>query len=101
MLTEILKYFTIDNGIFLLIAFAGMFGHAIKKYLTGQLNGSIFSYIFENNPKRTFLAVLTTIGAVAGIILGEQVPTQVGAYIMLAFTTGFTTDSTVNTEESK
>lgn len=99
MLEEILKYFSVDNGVFLMIAFVGMLGHALKKGLTGQLQGSIFEYIFKNNPKRTVLAIMTTIGAVAGIILGEQIPTQAGAYIMLAFATGFTADSTVNNED--
>lgn len=101
MWEEILKYFTIDNGLFLAIAFLGMIGHGAKKFFAGQLSGSLTDYVFHNNKKRTVFAVLTMIGAVAGIIIGEQVPTQAGAFIMLAFTTGFTADSTVNKDDEE
>lgn len=101
MWEEILKYFTIDNGLFMTIAILGMVGHGVKKFFSGQLSGSLTDYIFRNNTKRTVFAVLTTVGAVIGIVIGEQVPTQAGAFIMLAFTTGFTADSTVNKDDEE
>ena len=99
MTQEILNYMTVDNGLFIGLSVLGMLGHAVKKYLYGQLSGSIFDYIWHNNKKRTALAVLTTLGATFGLILGEQLPTQIGAFIMLAFTTGYTADSSVNKDE--
>lgn len=96
MYEEIMKYFTIDNGLFILISMIGMLGHAIKKFLAGHLRGSVLDYLIFNNPKRTALAVLSTLAATIGVIIGDQMPTQVGAYIMLAFTTGYTADSAVN-----
>lgn len=98
MLEELLKYLTIDNGLFIGIAFLGMLGHAIKKYLTGQLTGSVIDYFFYHNKKRTSLALLTTLGATLSLILGEQIPIQAGSFVVLAFTTGFTADSTINSD---
>lgn len=96
---ELVKYLSIDNLVFIIIACIGMIGHAVKKYLAGQLSGSIFQYLFTKNPKRSAMAVMTTLGACFALILGDQLPTQAGAFIMLAFTTGFTADSSVNKEE--
>lgn len=101
MFEEVMKYFSLDNGLFIFVAYLGMLGHAIKKYLAGQLRGSVVDYIFLNNRKRTLLAVLSTLGAAVGVIIGDQLPTQAGAYLMLAFTTGYTADSAVNTESEK
>lgn len=100
MLEELLTYFTVDNGLFMAISILGMISHAIKKYLTGQLSGSVVDYFFFHNGKRTTLAVLTTVLSVMGLILGEQLPEQIGAFIVLAFTTGFTADSTINSDVS-
>ena len=96
---QFVKLFSLENGLFLFIAFLGMFGHATKKYLAGQLKSSVTDYLFFNNPKRSVLAVLTTVGAALALILGDQLPTQIGAFILLAFTTGFTSDSSVNRDE--
>ena len=91
---------SISNGIFLLFGLSGMLAHAIKKYYSNELSGSIFNYFFKNNQKRTILAIITTIGALLGVILGGQVPAQAGAFVMLAFMTGFSADSTVNKDGS-
>lgn len=99
MYEEFLKYLTIDNGLFISVVFIGMLGHAIKKYLAKELSGSIIDYLFFRNKKRSALAIFTAFGTAVGIILGEQLPTQIGAFLILAFTTGFTADSTVNTDE--
>lgn len=99
MYDELINYLNSDNGLFLAVAMLGMLGHAIKKYLTHKLRGSIIDYIFFNNPKRSALAVLTTISSSLGIILMGQLPTQLGAFLIMAFTTGYTADSTVNSDE--
>ena len=100
MYNQLLTYFTIDNGLFLLIGLIGMAAHAIKKYFAKELSGSVVDYLFLKNKRRSIYAALTTIGALIGAILSGQVPMdQVGAFIMLAFTTGFTADSTVNKDE--
>ena len=99
MIEELLKFLSLDNGIFIFISLLGLLGHAFKKYLSGQLSGSIVDYLFLNNPKRTVLAMLTTIASAVGLIVGEQIPVQAGAFIMLAFTTGFSVDSTLNRDE--
>lgn len=96
MLEQFLHYLTVDNLLFIVIGYIGMLAHAIKKYYSDELNGSVFDYLFRNSKKRTMLAVITNLGALTTIIFSDQVPTQIGAFIILAFTTGFTTDSTVN-----
>ena len=95
MVEELLKLFTADNVVFVLITFIGMFAHAYKKHLKGQLKGSLKDYFFHN-PNHTGLAAMAVLGASLAIILGEQIPTQVGSYILLAFTTGYTADSSIN-----
>ena len=100
MWNEFLKYFTVDNGLFISIVMFGMLGHAIKKFWAKELSGSIVDYVFRNNPRRTALAIFTGLSAGVGIILAGQVPTQVGAFVIMAATTGFTADSTVNKDES-
>jgi len=96
--SELLKYLSVDNLLFILIALFGMFGHAYKKYITGALKGSITDYLFKNNPNRTLMAVFATVGACAALILGDQTPTQAGAWVLLAFTTGYTADSSANSD---
>jgi len=100
MWEQFLAFFTIDNGLFFALSFIGMFSHAIKKYYNGQLSGSIYSYIFKNNKKRTIVAILTNLGAIGTLILAHQVPTEIGAFIVLAMTTGYTSDSAVNKDEA-
>lgn len=96
MWDQFLHYFTSDNLLFIGIGFIGMIAHAIKKYYADELSGSIYDYLFKNDKKRSVLAVLTTISALITVILSDQVPMQIGAFILLAFTTGFTADSTIN-----
>ena len=62
MIEELIKYATLDNSVFILVSLFGMLGHAIKKFVMGQLSGSLANYIFDHNKKRTILAVLTPFG---------------------------------------
>lgn len=101
MWEQFLTFFTIDNGLFFALSFVGMFSHAVKKYYNGQLSGSIYNYIFKNNKKRTIGAILTNIGVVGGLILAHQTPTEIGAFIILAMTTGYTSDSAVNKDDAQ
>ena len=96
MTTDFSTVLTATNAAFLGIGLIGLLGHAVKKYLSNELKGSIIDYLIYNNPHRSALAVLTTLGACLAVILGDQVPAQIGALAMLAFTTGFTADSSVN-----
>jgi len=100
MWEQFLTFFTVDNGLFFVLSFLGMFSHAVKKYMQGQLTGSITNYIFKNNKKRTIIAILTNIGAIGTLILAQQVPTEIGAFIVLAMTTGYTSDSTANSDSA-
>lgn len=100
MWDQFLTFFTVDNSLFFALSFVGMFSHALKKYMQGQLSGSIFDYVFKNNKKRTIIAILTNIGAIGTLILANQVPTEIGAFIVLAMTTGYTSDSTANSDNA-
>ena len=99
MTQQLLDYFTIANFIFILTGLLGMLAHASKKFLANELQGSIFEYVFKNNPKRTWLAIMGGLGASITIILSGQVPVQAGAFLLLAFTTGYTADSAINKED--
>lgn len=100
MVKELLTYFTADNALFIFIAYLGMLGHAYKKFATGDLEGSVIDYVFRNNWKRTVLAVGSTFIACAAAILGEQIPAQLGAFIALAWSTGYMFDSALNKESA-
>jgi hypothetical protein len=101
MFEQFVQYLSEDNALFIVIGLLGMLAHAIKKYYANELSGNIIDYLFRNNKKRSVLAVLTTIGALITVIFNNQVPNQFGSFVMLAFTTGFTADSTVNRDVEK
>lgn len=98
---QLVSYLTWTNLLFLVVGITGMWGHALKKFLQGKLTGSIIEYFFKNNLTYSILATMTTLGACLTIILSDQLPDKAGAFILLAFTTGFTADSTINREDTK
>jgi len=93
--------FTLDNLLFIIIGIAGMAGHGIKKFYQKQLSTTLTDYYWNNNKKRTLLAVATTIGALMGVVLGDQLPDKIGAWILLAFSTGYMSDSSINKDGEK
>jgi hypothetical protein len=100
MWEQFLAFFTPDNGIFVAIGFLGMLAHALKKFYKNELSGSVYDYLFNNNKKRTVLAIMANVGALVTVVLSGQLPSQIGAFILLAFTTGFTADATVNSDSA-
>lgn len=80
----------------------GIIGHYIKKYLNddyseAELSEHFYQYMFGDHPKRTLAMVLSFIGSgLAYVFSGATDGMTWVALIGLAFTTGYSLDSTVN-----
>lgn len=76
----------------------GVCGNYAYKWLTEQIGGSLWTYLFVDYPKRTALAFCVYIGWTVFItstgIVGDW--TTWGALINLGLTTGFSIDALVN-----
>ena len=59
-------------GAVVLLALTGMLANFMRRWLTGQIEGSLIAYLFTDNPKRTGLAIFTLIGTVATAIAAGQ-----------------------------
>lgn len=59
-------------GVVVLLALAGMGANFLRRWLTGQIPGTLIGYLFTDNPRRTGLALFTLIGTVATAILAGQ-----------------------------
>lgn len=84
-------------GIVFALSLGGMASHYLKKWLTGQIEGSLFNYLFRDNPRRTGLAVFTLIGVVgAAIAAGQFDGVSLQQLFMPAWLLGYTVDSVAN-----
>ena len=61
-----------------------------------QITGSIWKYLFVDQPKQTGYTVFTLASAAFTMYAAGQLPPDVNTLVFLAFTTGFTCDSVVN-----
>jgi hypothetical protein len=76
---------------------AGMLSHYVKKWLRKEIDGSLVDYLFRDDPRRTTLAILTCIGAgLTGVLQGVFAGMTLSQVILLAFSGGYTIDSSVN-----
>lgn len=83
------------------LAFAGVLGvcaNYVYKYLTEQIGGSLWAYLFTEYPRRTALAFATYLGwavfAISTGLVHDAMPW--GTLINLGLTTGFAIDALVN-----
>jgi hypothetical protein len=79
------------------IGLVGMASHYLKKWLTDEIHGSLFSYLFVQRPKTTGLAIFTMLGTGAGYYLAGSLNTaDLPTLIGMAFTAGYASDSVAN-----
>lgn len=84
-------------GIFLVVGIFGMFFHYLKKWLRGEIRGSLKSYLFKQHPRQTALAVLTFVGIATTMFLTNELAGMDVKHLLLsASTLGYTTDSLLN-----
>lgn len=83
--------------VFMSVGMLGMLGHFAKKRLRGEIQGSLFRYLFCDRPSATLLALLSFIAAGAALAgAGALNDLSVTSLVGLAFTTGYTVDSALN-----
>ena len=76
---------------------AGMVFHYFVAVIDDRINGSVWHYMFKDQPKKTFLAFLTLEGAgLALCYTGAADGMTWVALIGMACTSGYTADSTLN-----
>lgn len=83
--------------IFTAVALAGMLAHYIKSWTKNEISGNLLDYLFRDNPRSTVAAVGSVLGTAAtayltGVLDGAVLKTL----LPLAFTAGFSLDSTFN-----
>jgi hypothetical protein len=86
----------------------GMVSHYTYKWLTDEIKGCLYSYLFECYPKRTALAFFTLLGWAFVTALSTNV-LDWGLVINVGLSTGFAIDALINkakravadTEETK
>jgi hypothetical protein len=84
-------------GVFTGAALAGSFGHYLKKWVRGEIVGSLYRYLFVDHPRATVSMVFTLLGTVGGMFLAKQVQTlDLSQLLALSITTGYTVDSVTN-----
>jgi hypothetical protein len=81
-------------GVVTLLALAGMLANFLRRWLTGQIAGSLIAYLFTDDPRRTGLAVFTLIGTVAAAIAAGQFDgVTLKQLFMPAFLLGYAADT--------
>lgn len=83
--------------VYLIVGIVGIFSHYIKGYLQEEITGSFFKYMTNDHPKRSLAMFLSFIGSgVIYVTSGATAGMGWAALLGLAFTTGYSIDSTVN-----
>ena len=81
------------------IAISGIFLHAVKKWVKGEIKGSIVDW-FIVNPRATAGVIITALGGVSVAILTGQIGNiQDGAHIIAVFGIGYSADSIGNNQK--
>jgi len=78
----------------LLTGFAGLFAHWYKRWLRGQTVAGFIDYM-STHKRHSAASVLSLFGAIAVICAGADVELTQQS-VALAFTAGFSVDSTLN-----
>jgi hypothetical protein len=83
--------------LFLTVGLLGMFSHYFKRWLQKEITGSLYKYLFVDEPRRTALALFGFVAGAGTIILENQLQGMTWQQIvMLAITTGYACDSALN-----
>ena len=97
METSVLVVYPVSRvAIFVAVGCVGIVAHYLKAWLRDQITGSIWKYLFVDQPKQTGYTVFTLASAAFTMYAAGQLPPDVNTLVFLAFTTGFTCDSVVN-----
>ena len=83
-------------GIGLLAGFAGGLFHYLKKWSRNEIKGSLYSYLFKENPRATVWTVVVMGGAVFSLVAVAGVDPNTLTGIISLFTAGYSIDSSVN-----
>ncbi len=88
--------------VYIIVGILGIVAHYIKQYLTENVKGSIYKYMVKDSPKRSLAMILTFIGSAIGYVLSGATDGMTWASLIgLAFTTGYSLDSSINRSTTK
>ncbi len=85
----------------------GIAGHYLFKWLTGEIDGNLWEYLFVNYPKRTALSFVSYIGWIVGLVGTGLFVTKSGDFVgwgivlVLGLTNGYSVDSLANKTQRK
>ena len=86
----------------LISGFVGIMAHYMAKWLRGEVEGSLWQYLFVNEARHTFLSLGTLFAASIAAIAANVFETDAGAFVgwtnvmWIGLTTGFSGDSVMN-----
>jgi hypothetical protein len=86
----------------MLSGFLGIFIHYLHKWLTGQIEGSLFDYLFRQHPRRTMLSFGSYIGWILSLVGTSMFTTPTGEFVgwgivlIMGLTNGYAVDSISN-----
>lgn len=84
-------------GLFMVVSLVGCVSHYYKKWLRGEIEGSLKTYIVGKYSRETVLMLVTLVGVTLTMFFGNQIQgLNLQQLLVLAFTTGYTVDSAVN-----
>lgn len=87
----------LDLSAFFGLGMAGMLAHYVKKWARGEIVGNLDDYLFRDHRAATLMAVMSLFGTGASLWLsGQFANLQPGAFVLLAFSTGWACDSAIN-----
>lgn len=76
---------------------AGILGHYLKKWATGDIKGDLWTYLVVHHPKRSLLMVGAFLSTAAGYIFsGALADMSWGVIMSSSLTAGYAADSLVN-----
>jgi|CXWL01.1.fsa_nt_gi hypothetical protein len=85
--------------ILVMVSLIGMVAHALKKWVTGEIEGSFVSW-YTTHPRASVGALMGCLGGVLTAVLTGTLMDLSDASIMAAFLTGFSAD-TFNNQGAK
>lgn len=89
-------------GISLSAGSAGIVAHYVKKWIVGEIRGSLYDYLFRHYGRRTAATVMTFIGgALTGILTGHMDGMTWQQLTLASFTSGYAIDSLANKGQRK
>jgi len=84
-------------GAFFGTGLVGMIAHYLNRWSRGEFVGNLLDYAVHKNPQHTVAAIMALGTATSVAFATNQLDAMpMGAFLMSAFGTGYTCDSTVN-----